>query len=327
MIWPPQLVLILKLCICTFLHLKVHNEVQALYIQDLENARTSTFANQYRKIVLPSNYYVACCTLGLFHRGEMQNKSHRKAYCKGCVDYHQLHASLVEVPEGLDAPERLQANQQRFSSGRTCQRREISPDFSLQTTLFGGLQAYFLIFRCALGGGGLVLLSLAGIYLHFCEHPIEEVQVGMMKCLEKRWKDCDQPLYLVALILNPFEGLSAFSDKAGMDHFKCNNLLLQLYRRIIDHPSNTDLPTERQAKECAISAAFFQYLASTGPFKAWKDQQESYEEFMEKDPILVWSALECHDDVAKLVRFTKMVLQFVLHQAGCERLFFRLAVR
>ncbi|KZP22392.1 hypothetical protein FIBSPDRAFT_690520, partial [Athelia psychrophila] len=172
-----------------------------------------------------------------------------------------------------------------------------------------------------------VLLSLAGIFLHFCAHPIEDVRLGMMKRLEKRWKDYDQPLYLIALILNPFEALSSFGDKAGMDHFKCNNLLLQLYRRMMDRPSNTDLPSKRQAKERAVSAAFFQYLASTGPFDAWKEQQASYEEFMERDPIMVWSALECHDDVAELARFAKMILKFVVNQAGCERLFSDLQVK
>ena len=74
-----------------------------------------------------------------------------------------------------------------------------------------------------------VLLSLVGMFLHFADHPIKEVKIGMTKRLEKRWKDCDQPLFLLALILNPFEGLSAFGEKAGMDHFKCNMLLIQVY--------------------------------------------------------------------------------------------------
>jgi hypothetical protein len=71
-----------------------------------------------------------------------------------------------------------------------------------------------------------VLLLLAGMYLHFDGHPIPEVAVGMTKCLEKQWKDFNQSLFLLALILNPFEGLSCFGDNVGMNHFKRNNLLL-----------------------------------------------------------------------------------------------------
>lgn len=53
-----------------------------------------------------------------------------------------------------------------------------------------------------------VLMTLIGIYLHFNSHPIKEVATDMTKHLEKCWKDCDQPLFLLALILNLFEGLS-----------------------------------------------------------------------------------------------------------------------
>jgi hypothetical protein len=74
-----------------------------------------------------------------------------------------------------------------------------------------------------------VLLTLVGMYLHFHNHPIPEVATGMIKRLEKRWKDCDQPLFLLAVILNPFEGLSCFGEQAGMNHFKCNNLLIRVF--------------------------------------------------------------------------------------------------
>ena len=71
-----------------------------------------------------------------------------------------------------------------------------------------------------------VLLTLVGMYLHFHNHPISEVATGMTKCLEKRWKDCDQPLFLLAMTLNPFKVLSCFGEQAGMNHFGCNNLLI-----------------------------------------------------------------------------------------------------
>lgn len=74
-----------------------------------------------------------------------------------------------------------------------------------------------------------VLLTLVDMYLHFNSHPIPKVATGMKKHLEKQWKDCDQPLFLLALILNPFEGLSCFGEQAGMNHFKCNNMLIQVF--------------------------------------------------------------------------------------------------
>jgi hypothetical protein len=71
-----------------------------------------------------------------------------------------------------------------------------------------------------------VLLSLVGMFLRMVEHPEPEVAKGMAERLEKRWKDCDQPLFLLALILNPFERLSCFGPKAGLNHFNCLDLLV-----------------------------------------------------------------------------------------------------
>ncbi|KAE9386040.1 hypothetical protein BT96DRAFT_748139, partial [Gymnopus androsaceus JB14] len=55
-----------------------------------------------------------------------------------------------------------------------------------------------------------VLLTIAGIYLHFVGHPELELSGEMVQRIEKRWKDCDQALFITALVLNNFEGLSAF---------------------------------------------------------------------------------------------------------------------
>jgi hypothetical protein len=81
-----------------------------------------------------------------------------------------------------------------------------------------------------------VLLTIVGIYLHFLDHPEVDVAKKMEKHLEKWWKDCDQPLFLLALILNPFEGLSHFGPNANLNHFKCNNLLIGVHGSITpDH--------------------------------------------------------------------------------------------
>jgi hypothetical protein len=72
------------------------------------------------------------------------------------------------------------------------------------------------------------LLTIAGIYLHFVDHPEPQVAKHMTERIEKRWKACDQPLFILALILNPFEGLSAFGSLANLNNFKCNTLLIQV---------------------------------------------------------------------------------------------------
>ena len=49
----------------------------------------------------------------------------------------------------------------------------------------------------------------------------------------------------------------------------------------MDHPSNTDSPEIRATKERELSAAFMQYLSSTGSaFGAWKEDREEYEMLM-----------------------------------------------
>jgi hypothetical protein len=73
-----------------------------------------------------------------------------------------------------------------------------------------------------------VLLSLAGMFLRMVDHPEPDVAAGMTKRLEKRWKDCDQPLFLLALILNPFEQLSCFGPKAALNHFNCLDLVVSV---------------------------------------------------------------------------------------------------
>ena len=48
----------------------------------------------------------------------------------------------------------------------------------------------------------------------------------MTQYLEKHWKDCDQLLFLLTLILNPFKYLLCFREKAEMNRFKSNGLLI-----------------------------------------------------------------------------------------------------
>ena len=73
-----------------------------------------------------------------------------------------------------------------------------------------------------------VLRTLAGIYLHFLDHPEVNVSVKMTQCIEKCWKVAYQPLFLLCQILNPFKGLSRFGDKADLSRLKCEALLMEV---------------------------------------------------------------------------------------------------
>lgn len=72
------------------------------------------------------------------------------------------------------------------------------------------------------------VLTFAGIYLHFKAHPNKAVSIEMLKDIEKQWKDIEQPLFILALVLNPYKGLSRFGDQAAISHFTLNTLVLEV---------------------------------------------------------------------------------------------------
>jgi hypothetical protein len=49
-----------------------------------------------------------------------------------------------------------------------------------------------------------------------------------MKRVEKPWKAFDQPMFILALVLNPFEGVSWFGDKAAISPFTLHTVLLEV---------------------------------------------------------------------------------------------------
>ena len=72
------------------------------------------------------------------------------------------------------------------------------------------------------------LLTFAGIFLYFQKHLKRSVAAGMTKRIEKHWKALDQPMFVLALVLNPFKGISHFSDKAAISPFTLNTILLDV---------------------------------------------------------------------------------------------------
>ncbi|KAJ7502351.1 ribonuclease H-like domain-containing protein [Mycena galericulata] len=167
-----------------------------------------------------------------------------------------------------------------------------------------------------------VLLTIAGIFLHFADHPEPEVKKKMLLRLEKRWNDCDQPVFLLALILNPFERLSCFGPDANLNQLKCRNLLILLYRRMNSRPDNEDSAEQKQVKEDAVSKAFMQYLAGTSDFTDF-DAEDWERVNGNTDPIAVWAALADSKHLHELATFAIIILNIVANQAGCERTFSR----
>lgn len=72
------------------------------------------------------------------------------------------------------------------------------------------------------------LLTFAGVFLYFQKHSKPSVAAGMMKRIEKRWKALDQPMFVLALVLNPFEGISRFGDKAAVSQFTLHTILMDV---------------------------------------------------------------------------------------------------
>ncbi|KAK6991514.1 DUF659 domain-containing protein [Favolaschia claudopus] len=75
-------------------------------------------------------------------------------------------------------------------------------------------------------------LALAGLFLRFrgfsTRSKASERGLGQRMCkrIEKRFKELDQVVFVLALILNPFERLSRFGDKAQIDVFKLSTELI-----------------------------------------------------------------------------------------------------
>ncbi|THU81763.1 hypothetical protein K435DRAFT_605700, partial [Dendrothele bispora CBS 962.96] len=168
-----------------------------------------------------------------------------------------------------------------------------------------------------------VLLNIAGIYLHFTDHPEPELSVEMVKWIEKRWKDCDQPVFLSALILNLLEEprwveIGVNPDTIPMKSFHASVLL---YRRMNLHPNNVDSPEIRKEKEKEVTNAVYLYLSTSGPFKDFESERQNFEATMGKDPIAVWNALAASPEVKELALFAINLFKIGVSSAGCKRVF------
>ncbi|KAJ7808340.1 ribonuclease H-like domain-containing protein [Mycena olivaceomarginata] len=177
------------------------------------------------------------------------------------------------------------------------------------------------------------LLAFAGLYRHFLGHENTSLGKHMCKRLEKRWKEMDQAVFILALVLNPFEMLSRFGNKANIDIFILAAEISKLYIRVNSRPSTTPLTPEQEANKKSaleqrarqVTTAFMAYLSGTGAFALWSNadsaSKASYIELNGDNPIPFWNFRRANADTAELANFALLLLYLVANQAGLERSF------
>ncbi|KAJ6534826.1 hypothetical protein B0H19DRAFT_1271523 [Mycena capillaripes] len=139
------------------------------------------------------------------------------------------------------------------------------------------------------------LLGLAGLFLHFgsfsARAHANERALGKKMCarIEKRFKELDQAVFVLALVLNSFQKLTRFGDKANIDPFVLSTELIALYKRVKSRPPSTPrTPVQQQQHE------------------------------QSSNPIPFWEMFRTNALVAKLANFSLMLLYLVVNQAGLE---------
>ncbi|KAG6908652.1 hypothetical protein DXG01_003745 [Tephrocybe rancida] len=168
------------------------------------------------------------------------------------------------------------------------------------------------------------LITFAGIFLYFQKHPTWAVAIGMAKRLEKRWSALDQLMFILALVLNLFERLSRFGDKAKVTQFTLHTVLLETYRRVRSWPPKNERSAEEEAlyqeekaaKEKSVSNSFFSYLAGKGAFVDWEENKAAFEHVNGDDPLAMWTAFRDELSTAELVDFAITLLSISVNQAG-----------
>ncbi|KAG6863576.1 hypothetical protein C0991_004943 [Blastosporella zonata] len=146
------------------------------------------------------------------------------------------------------------------------------------------------------------LIDDGGFWRHLKDgHSKPEVALAMAKRVKKQWAALDQPIFVLALVLNPFEGMDCFGDRAEVTQFSLQTILIQVQRCFIDsqletmtdipktyrcvksRPSVATDPSKVQRKEKELCEAFLSYLSSTGLFEDWKDHKEMFQQIHHAD--------------------------------------------
>ncbi|KAF9566803.1 hypothetical protein CPC08DRAFT_682210 [Agrocybe pediades] len=179
------------------------------------------------------------------------------------------------------------------------------------------------------------LLTFAGIFLYFRKHQNKRLGDGMAKRIEKRWKALDQPMFVLALVLNPFEGVTRFGTEAAVHPFTLNTILLETFRRVKSRPPKTPRTEEEEGryneelnrKEREVSEAFMSYISSIHEFADWESNKETFQRVHGKNPVAVWQTFLSQPRIRELADFAILLLGMSVNQAGLERDFSDLKIK
>ncbi|KAG6867182.1 hypothetical protein C0993_005964 [Termitomyces sp. T159_Od127] len=132
-------------------------------------------------------------------------------------------------------------------------------------------------------------------------------------------------MFVLALILNPFGGVSRFGPKAGVSPFMLHTILMETYCVCSQPPkvSQTDIKEEKYqevklTKEKEVSKAFFSHLTGCGPFEDWEKNKETFLQVNRSDPVAIWTAFLPVASAAELANCALLLLGISMNQAGLE---------
>lgn len=129
-----------------------------------------------------------------------------------------------------------------------------------------------------------VLVTLINLYRQFLDPTLDNaVRIAVHASIEKRWANCDRPIFILALVLNPYICVSAFSRTSP---YRMPDKLWELTRKafIRFYSAEPDMD---------FRAAFSQYIRGQG---VWSDTSMRLQQYTV--------------DAEHAVRFLKKLLLF-----------------
>ena len=136
-----------------------------------------------------------------------------------------------------------------------------------------------------------------------------------MRSLEKRWKDSDQDLFIVATILNPFVGRKQLCFSTSIESWKNHGLyklIKEVYQRIFEREPPAELFEEWMEYKQSQGAFSDDALAITEYQKIAERRKES------PNPMDIWSHIETPGCLSELALH---LFQALPNSAAVERLF------
>ncbi|KAJ6564026.1 hypothetical protein B0H19DRAFT_1285188 [Mycena capillaripes] len=135
-------------------------------------------------------------------------------------------------------------------------------------------------------------------------------------------------MFVLCLVLNPYEGLGRFGEKSEINVFVLSTELVALFHRIPTRPRpKARLVQDDEGRERELSSAFLQYMRGSGPFKPWQQNKAQFQAQHPDEPHLVWESFQDTEGVKELARFAILLLGLVVNQASTERTFSDLKIK